>query len=163
MVTDSSSYAPITSCTYSTPNSTIDAGYVPYSGSCSYNGTSANLYDDFIKTLEDNNNKERPIMTHLPSNIRKARMIFEGYLAEEELQERQFSGRFWEICQDLENPSLYRLFIILDNDTVLWAEAIASLTKEVYIVKEAIYKRDDIKQELLQSLRGRFYDFRLYD
>lgn len=125
--------------------------------------TNMALYDEFIKTLEDNKNRERPIMTHLPSNIRKARMIYDGYLAEEELQERQFSGRFWDICQDLDNENLYTLYVVLDNDTVLRAIAQVGLTRKIFTVNEDIYKRDDIKQELPQSLRGRFYDFRLFN
>lgn len=54
------------------------------------------------------------IMYHEPSKVKLASERFEGYLTNEELTERQTSGRFWDI-EVAANFAL--LYIIIDDDT----------------------------------------------
>lgn len=70
-------------------------------------------------------------MFHNPSTVRLASLHFGGYLTKEELQERQYEGRFWDMlhCSDR-----YRLIIILDNETVLFVDEDTSIG----IINEAI-------------------------
>lgn len=56
------------------------------------------------------------MMYHKPSTIRLAKDNFCSYLAKEELQERQYIGRFWDIIQ---TPYSYILFVLLDDNNVL--------------------------------------------
>lgn len=61
--------------------------------------------------------KESIIMTHKPSDVKYASMFFKGYLTEEELDERQYSGRPWDIVYTSSFTSLY---IIVDDETAIW-------------------------------------------
>ena len=79
------------------------------------------------------------LMTHLPLDIRLTRKVFEGYLTEDELQEKQYCGRFWDLCGGY-------LYILVDDDTVVVIEP--DNNKDVHI-----YGRD----HLPQSLKGRHY------
>lgn len=104
------------------------------------------LYEDFLKTLEENNVNVYPIMTHKPSSINLAKRLFEGYLTEEELSERQYSGRFW----DIQN---YILFITLDNETILVVH-----DTDTGIKAECECDRCNMLNYLPDSLRGRYYN-----
>lgn len=54
-----------------------------------------------------------PIMCHKPSTVKLASKCFAGYLTDEELQERQFNGRPW----DIETAANFAvLYIIIDDE-----------------------------------------------
>lgn len=93
---------------------------------------SHNLYEDFLATCKVK-------MNHLPSDIIFVRRVFPGYLTDEELQERQFEGRFWDVI----GPDL---FILVDNETLVVADKYRGDVK--------ILGRD----KLPYSLQGRYYD-----
>lgn len=110
-----------------------------------------NEFDDFIQSLVQNKEK-RPIMTHLPSTVRYVDKYFSGYLTEEELQEHQYTGRFWDIKAG-DDEHWTTLFIILDNETVL---LISKVRGEELL--EGVYDRASTKPVLPDSLRGMYYD-----
>ncbi len=97
-------------------------------------------------------------MFHNPSNVRLASLHFGGYLAKEELQERQYGGRFWDLIHCGDN---YRLIIVLDNETVLFVD---KDTARGNTIKEAIEYIGDafsvLPSSLVSLLFGRLY--RLY-
>lgn len=96
------------------------------------NGT----YGKFLDSLDEVKYKKL-LMTHLPSKINIAKKLFDGYLTEEELQEKQYEGRFWDIDVGL-------LFILADDDTLL----------VIYIDGSVgIYGRESLPL----SLKGRHY------
>ena len=68
-------------------------------------------YEKFLDSLHHVKYKKL-LMTHLTSKIHIAKRFFDGYLTEEELQERQYYGRFWDIIG-------YHLFILVDDDTLV--------------------------------------------
>ena len=96
------------------------------------NGT----YKKFMDSLDEVKYKKL-FMTHLPSKINIARKYYDGYLTEEELQENQYEGRFWDI-------NLGSLYILADNDTLV----IVDINGVV-----GIYGRDCLPE----SLKGRHY------
>ena len=71
------------------------------------NGT----YEKFMDSLDEVKYKKL-LMTHTTIDINIARKYFDGYLTEEELQETQYSGRFWDIIR-------FHLYILVDNDTLV--------------------------------------------
>lgn len=96
------------------------------------NGT----YEKFLDSL-DKVKCKKLLMTHTAIYINTARKYFDGYLTEEELQEKQYYGRFWDIC-------LCSLYILVDDDTLV----IVALNGAV-----GIYGRDCLPE----SLKGRHY------
>lgn len=104
------------------------------------------LYGDFLNSLEEN------IKFHSPSSITMAKLFFIGYLTEEELCERQDEGRYWEIVQV--NDGIYKLYIILDNETALCVERARNGKHYEYIFDIA-----DAQINLPESLRGRYYNY----
>lgn len=96
------------------------------------NGT----YKKFLDSLDEVNCKKL-LMTHTTTDINLSIKYFDGYLTEEELQERQYEGRFWDIY-------LGDLYILADNDTLVIVNANGA---------EGIYGRD----YLPISLKGRHY------
>ena len=103
------------------------------------------LYRDFLNSLDF-------IMFHSPSSITMAKQFFIGYLTEEELRERQDEGRYWDIVQV--NDCTYKLYIILDNETVLCVER--ALNRKHF---ERIFDIADAQINLPESLRGRYYNY----
>lgn len=106
----------------------------------------ATLYGDFLNSLEEKTN------CHSPSSITMAKLFFNGYLTEEELCERQDEGRYWDIVQV--NDGIYKLYIILDNETVLCVER--ALNRKHF---ERIFDIADAQINLPESLRGRYYNY----
>lgn len=109
------------------------------------------LYNEFLETLEEK--PWLPIMVHLPSSIQLAKKYYDGYLTEEELSERQLSGRYWDIVEDKTSADGYDLFITLDNETILYVTK-SPITRH-YI--ESVYNRENSLIILPKSLRGRYY------
>lgn len=60
--------------------------------------------------------KESIIMTHNPSDVELAKKYFKDYLTDDELNERQQSGRPWDIVQTSISTSLY---ILVDDETAI--------------------------------------------
>lgn len=89
-------------------------------------------------------------MIHAPSQVSLADYIFDGYLAKEELAERQTTGRHWDLVI---SDGYYELYILLDNDTVLHVATPKYGNKGPV---RSVEKRDDIK--LPTSLHLRYYD-----
>lgn len=114
---------PITGDIYTRPNYTI----------------SYDIYEGFMKSLDEVKEKNL-LMNHLPSDVNIAPKLFPGYLSDEELQERQHKGRFWDVVDS-------KLFILVDNETVV----IVNTEGKTYIVERGTY-------ELPYSLQGRHYD-----
>lgn len=96
------------------------------------NGT----YEKFMDSLDEVKYKKL-LMTHLPSKINIAKKLFDGYLTDEELQERQYFGRFWDIY-------LGSIYILVDNDTLVIVNTYGVV---------GIYGRE----HLPESLKGRHY------
>lgn len=115
------------SCTYNTYNTC----YYPASG----------IYD----TLDEV--KEKSVfMNHLPKDIMEASKVFPGYLTDEELQEKQYKGRFWDISKVYISSSfMYYLYILVDNETLVMVDNQGKIK---------ISGRD----YLPYSLQGRYYD-----
>lgn len=110
----------------------------------------SNEYEEFLESLMESKEK-RPIMTHLPSSIKLACKFFPGYLSDEELQERQYSGRYWDIRRDIDGGHI--LFIVLDNQDIL------CVTKEEHEeCVEAVLDRGYAINFLPDSLRGMYYN-----
>jgi hypothetical protein len=115
--------------------------------------TQREIYDEFnefVQSLIDNKDK-RLLMTHKPSEVRYVDKYFGDYLTEEELQERQFIGRFWAIKTSEDLPTA--LFIIVDNSTVL----IVNKDRSGKIV-EGAYSRASVSPVLPDCLRGYYYN-----
>ena len=93
-------------------------------------------YEKFLDSLDEVKCKKL-LMTHLPSKIYIAKKLFDGYLTEEELQERQYEGRFWDIY-------LGALYILADDDTLVIVDASGVV---------GIYGRDCLPESLI----GRHY------
>lgn len=96
------------------------------------NGT----YEKFMDSLDEVKYKKL-LMTHTTTDINLTRKYFDGYLTEEELQERQYSGRFWDI-------NLGALYILADNDTLVIVDDNGAV---------GIYGRECLPE----SLKGRHY------
>lgn len=94
------------------------------------------IYEKFMDSL-DKVKCKNVLMTHSKSKIHFARRHFDGYLTEEELQEKQYYGRFWDIY-------LYDIYILADNDTLVIVDANGVV---------GIYGRDCLPE----SLKGRHY------
>ena len=93
-------------------------------------------YEKFLDSL-DKVKCKKVLMTHLPSKINIAKKLFDGYITEEELQERQYEGRFWDIY-------LGALYILVDDDTLAIVDANGVV---------GTYGRDCLPE----SLQGRHY------
>lgn len=72
---------------------------------------SHDLYGDWLNSLSEVKEKN-VLMHHLPSDIRIASALFPSYLTDEELQETQYKGRFWDVID-------YDLYILVDNETLV--------------------------------------------
>ena len=96
-----------------------------------------NLFGDFLDSLDDVKNKTI-LMSHLPSDLTYARKYYSDYLTNEELQERQYSGRFWDI-------SCRNLYVLVDDETL------------VIVDTERNTKIFSGRENLPYSLRGRHY------
>lgn len=123
---------------YNTPNTvtnnSISNGYIVCDG-----GTlslKADTYEKFLDSLDKVKDKKL-LMTHTTTDINLARKYFDGYLTDEELQEKQYYGRFWDII-------LGYIYILADNDTLVIADANGAV---------GIYGRDCLPE----SLKGRHY------
>lgn len=90
------------------------------------------------------------MMGHSRFSINTARKYFDGYLSEDELQERQYKGRFWDISN---SAKLFALYVLLDNDTVLRVVYIDIICKTVEYVRD----RSFVEVTLPDSLIGRYY------
>lgn len=95
--------------------------------------------DAYEKCSLDKVNDPKLMMTHLSSYVKYAREYYEGYLTEDELQEKQYEGRFWDLVG-------FFLYILFDNDTVV---VIEPDNKDVYIYGRYC---------LPQSLVGCYYE-----
>jgi len=86
---------------------------------CSYYPPSG-IYDKFIGSLGEAIDKTA-LMNHLPKDIEEVSRVFPGYLTDEELQETQYKGRFWDICKmsHLSGSFMYYLYILVDNETLV--------------------------------------------
>lgn len=94
------------------------------------------------------------MMEHRPSTINIAKRCFEGYLAEEELQERQYEGRYWDLnFNGTDFNRFISLYVLLDNDTVLW---VFSHNNGEH--SEHIRNRTSIEVTLPETLIGRYYN-----
>lgn len=93
-------------------------------------------YEKFLDSLH-HVKYNKMLMFHLQSKINLAKKFFDGYLIEEELQERQYYGRFWDIV-------LGALYILVDNDTLVIVDVNGVV---------GTYGRDSLPD----SLRGRHY------
>lgn len=96
-----------------------------------------------------------PIMHHLPSEVTYASKFFPGYLTEDEMQERQFTGRYWYVSYNNEGFIISNrpvLFIILDNETVLTAHY-----DEDDDIVEGVYDKANSLVYIPDSLRGIYY------
>ena len=96
-----------------------------------------NTYEKFLDSLDKVKCKIL-LMTHLTSKINIAKKLFDGYLTEEELQERQYDGRFWDIIG-------YHLFILVDNDTLV----VVDKKKDIVILG---------REHIPISLRDKYYE-----
>ena len=93
-------------------------------------------YEKFMDSL-DKVKCKNVLMTHTTIDINLSRKYFDGYLTEEELQERQYYGRFWDI-------NLGALYILVDNDTLVIVDVNGFV---------GTYGRDCLPK----SLKGRHY------
>lgn len=96
------------------------------------NGT----YEKFLDSLDEVKDKKK-LMTHLPYDVEYSRTYYNGYLTDEELQEKQYSGRFWDLLWGY-------LYILVDDDTLVIVDANGAV---------GIYGRDCLPE----SLKGRHY------
>lgn len=69
----------------------------------------SSIYNDFLDSI-DKVKEKTLLMSHLPSDVMKAKILYRGYLTDEECQERQYEGRFWDIIGS-------DLLILVDNET----------------------------------------------
>lgn len=121
---------------YNTPNTiitnnSISNGYTVCDGR-TVNGT----YEKFLDSL-DKVKCKKLLMTHHLFDVDYARTYYDGYLTNEELQEKQYYGRFWAI-------NLGALYILVDNDTLVIVNANGFI---------GTYGRDCLPE----SLKGRHY------
>jgi len=111
-----------------------------------------NEYEEFLESLQVK--KYKPIMTHLPSEVNYASIFYDGYLSREELQERQWAGRYWCISDSANTVGgRFVLDILLDNETVLVINYTANGD-----IEYNTYNKDDIKYALPNSLIGMYYN-----
>lgn len=96
----------------------------------------ADTYEKFLDSLDKVKDKNM-LMYHSPFDVEYARTYYNGYLTNEELQERQYEGRFWDVY-------LGAFYILVDNDTLVIVDANGV---------EGIYGRDCLPE----SLKGRHY------
>ena len=91
------------------------------------------------------------MMGHSLYSISIARKYFDGYLSEDELQVRQYKGRFWDINSEFK-ARFFTLHVLLDNDTTLCV--FAYLNGDV---KEYVRDRSFVEVTLPDTLIGRYY------
>lgn len=96
---------------------------------------SPNLYSNFVSSLDELKEKDM-LMYRLPSDVLDASIKYPGYLTNEELQERQYKGRYWDLCGGY-------LYILVDNETLVVVD-----NKDVKIFG---------REHLPFSLAGRYY------
>ena len=53
-------------------------------------------YDEFLDSIDKVKDK-KVLMYHSSSDVGIASKLFRGYLTDEELQETQYKGRFWDV------------------------------------------------------------------
>ena len=68
-------------------------------------------YDEFLDSI-DKVKEKTVLMCHLPSDIEIASKYYRGYLTDEELQEKQYKGRFWDVRGS-------NLYILVDDETLV--------------------------------------------
>lgn len=93
-------------------------------------------YEKFLDSLDEVNSKKL-LMKHTTTDINLARKYFDGYLTDEELQEKQYEGRFWDM-------NLGSIYILVDNDTLVIVDVNGVV---------GTYGRDCLPE----SLKGRHY------
>ena len=84
------------------------------------------IYEDFLNSFDKIKDKNM-LMVLSPSEIYEASRLFPSYLTDEELQEKQYKGRFWTIysfrnvnsCSYITKSFIYYLYILVDNETVV--------------------------------------------
>jgi hypothetical protein len=118
------------------------------------NNEEYNEWEQFVQSLIDNKDK-RLLMTHKPYEVRYVDKYFPGYLTEEELQERQFTGRFWALSGGNDDTPFAMLFIIADNETVLYVERDRN-GKDVSGLY--VFNRSEVLSDLPDCLRGCYYN-----
>lgn len=94
-------------------------------------------YEKFLDSLDEVNCKKL-LITHSPFDVDYARTYYDGYLTNEELQTKQYEGRFWDI-------NLGALYILVDNDTLVIVNANGFI---------GTYGRDCLPE----SLRDKYYE-----
>ena len=102
-----------------------------------YRVCDGDTYKKFLESLHQAYD-HKLMMNHLQLDISLTRRDFEGYLTEEELQEKQYEGRFWDLLGGY-------LYILVDDETLV---VIEPDNKDVHI-----FGRD----HLPESLKGRHY------
>lgn len=85
-----------------------------------------------------NGTYEKIIDTHNSLDVIYALENYEDYLTKEELQETQYSGRFWDIIG-------HHLFILVDNYTLV----VVDNKKNIAIIR---------REHTPLSLRGKYYE-----
>ena len=108
------------------------------------------LYGDFLNSFDKIKDKSM-LMFHSPLEINQASKLFRNYLTDEELQEKQYKGRFWTIDKlsyinqlSTSNYFTYYLYILVDNETLV-------------IVDTKGETKISGREYLPTSLQGRYY------
>lgn len=122
---------------YNTPNTVITNNSISNGYNVCDGRTVNETYEKFLDSLHQVKDNKL-LMFHLPSKINIAKKLFDGYLIEEELQEIQYSGRFWDIIR-------YHLFILVDNDTLV----VVDNEKDIVIIG---------REHAPISLRDKYYE-----
>lgn len=142
----------ITSTTYNTPITNDSYTCNIYITPICRSYVTSCLYGDWLDSLSNVKDKNM-LMFHLPSEINEASRLFPGYLTDEELQEKQYKGRFWAIerfhnvnsCSYISESFIHYLYILVDNETVV----IVNTEGETIISERG--------PNLPTSLKGRYY------
>ena len=90
--------------------------------------------------------EELTVLWHKPSNVIQAREYFYGYLTDEELNERQFSGRPWTLVSCANFAVLY---IIIDDEYLVRVDTADGYYREsISMIKASSYLPMSLKQVL---------------
>lgn len=101
-------------------------------------------WQEFMDSLVELN-KHKFLMIHPPVDVEVAKLRFEKYLTDYELQEEQLIGRYWAFGKDA-------FYILLDNELAL------RITCTKGGIKDEVVYRDDYKTEFPDALRGCYYN-----